>query len=214
MFREESMRLARLAPLLLALLAGPAMAAQQWIDFVDRERFFSINLPEQPTAEDIKYDTEDNFVMPARRYTARQGPATYVVTVVDFGTGELTTVRGSVAYEAMKYRTRGGRVTFDAYAHIDRVEGHQLQLTNPDGTRTYVAIHLNNKRLYIFDATVPAGAVPPAAFQVSAQFLDANGNSIRYNIDFDGQRLQGRGGGGGGGAAGGGRGGQGGQGAQ
>jgi hypothetical protein len=51
--------------------------------------------------------------------------------------------------------------------------------------------------------------VPPALFQVSAQFLDANGNPIRYNIDFDGQRLpQGRGGGGGaggqGGAAGGG----------
>jgi hypothetical protein len=199
----------RFVPVLLLLLAStPAFAAQEWINFVDRERFFSINLPSQPTIEDVMYDTEDNFTMPAKRYTARQGPATYVVTVVDFGTGELTTVRGSVAFEAMKYRTRGGRVTFDAYAHIDRVEGHQLQITNPDGTRTFAAIHLNNKRLYIFDATVPAGATPPALFQVSAQFLDSEGNPIRYNIDFDGQRLP-QGGRGGGGAAGGGAGGQG-----
>jgi hypothetical protein len=195
---------------LLVLFSSPAYAAQEWINFVDRERFFSVNLPEQPAIEDVMYDTEDNFVMPARRYTARQGQSRYVVTVVDFSTGELTTVRGSVAYEAMKHRTRGGRVTFDAYAHIDRVEGHQLQITNPDGSRSFIAIHLNNKRLYIFEATVPAGAVPPALFQVSAQFLDAAGNSIRYNIDFDGQRLpQGRGGAGGGGApGGGGRGGQ------
>ena len=207
------MRLARaIAALCLLLLTTPAFAAQEWINFVDRERFFSVNLPQQPTAEDIMYATEDDFLMPARKYTARQGQSVYVVTVVDFADGELTTVRGSIAFEAMKNRTRGGRVTFDAYAHIDRVEGHQLQITNPDGTRSYLSIHLNNKRLYIFEATVPPGAVPPALFQVSAQFLDANGNAIRYNIDFDGQRLpQGRGGGGAGaGGQGGGRGGAGG----
>ena len=46
-------------------------------------------------------------------------------------------------------------MTYDAWHYINLIEGHQLQLTNADGTKTYVAIYLHENRLYIVDATVP-----------------------------------------------------------
>ena len=58
-------------------------------------------------------------------------------------------IRASVAYAATSFRQRGGEVTYDAYHYIDRIEGHQLQITNEDNSRTYAAMYLHARRLYI-----------------------------------------------------------------
>jgi hypothetical protein len=84
------------------------------------------------------------------------------------------------------FRTRGGEVTYDAWADIDKIAGHQLQITNPDQTRSFVSIHLHKSRLYILEGTVPAGAPAPGIFQQSLGILDEEGRRIRYIMDVDG----------------------------
>jgi uncharacterized membrane protein YgcG len=217
------MRLARLAAAaLVAALASPVVA-QEWIDYENRQDRFSINFPSQPQVENTEWTSSEGDVVPARRYTAIRGAAKYQVIVADFtGVESITTHRGAFIHAAHVARQReGGKVTFDGYAQIDRIEGHQLQITKDDGTRYFGAYHYEAKRLYIIEAWVPQGAPPPAAFQVAMSILDENGNNVRYNIDYDGSRtraggggLGGRQGAGGGGQGGGGRGGQGGGGQQ
>jgi hypothetical protein len=59
------------------------------------------------------------------------------------------------------------------FHYINLVTGHELQMTNPDSSRTYVGIYLHENRLYIFDATVAKGTPPPLIFQQTPAFLDA-----------------------------------------
>ena len=71
-------------------------------------------------------------------------------------------------------------VTYDAWHHIDRVSGHQVNLTNANGTRTFAALYLHENRLYILDGTVPADGPEPGLFTQSLSFLDAEGKRVRY----------------------------------
>ena len=112
--------------------------------------------------------------------------------VVDYTeAGTLGEVRGSIAWEAWRYRMdaaeSGGKVTYDGYTVVDGIQGHQLQITNADQSRTYIAINLLAGRLYVLEARVPEGLPLPMLFQVSLQMLDENGNRLRYSTDGDGQ---------------------------
>ena len=152
-----------LARLLLAgsilLGAGPAVAQEfpEWIEYVDRKEFFQINFPGDPTVTEISNETRSGDMVPAKVYTAKDGPATYVLTVVNFEGAEGGDYHGATAWEAWNFRKRGGEVTFDAYAVTDRIAGHQLQITNPDGTRSYIGIHPHMRRLYIMESSAPPG---------------------------------------------------------
>ena len=85
------------------------------------------------------------------------------------------------SYAAAKYRQKPGvKVTYDAFHYIEFVPGLELQLTNPDQSRSYVGIYLHENRLYILDATAPNNEAPPIIFQQSFGFLDAAGNPVRY----------------------------------
>ena len=63
---------------------------------------------------------------------------------------------------------------------MGRVEGHQLQITNIDQSRSYAAIYLHESLLYIVEATVAPGLPPPGMFQQSLEVVDEGGNRIRY----------------------------------
>ena len=78
----------------------------------------------------------------------------------------------------------------DAYQQVDRIPGHELHITNPDRSVTYVEINLFERRLYVLEATVPAGSVPPAEFQQSLSILDADGEHVRFQLDENGNRLR------------------------
>jgi hypothetical protein len=114
--------------------------------------------------------------------TAADGPVNYQYWRID--------VIASVAYAATQFRNRGSEVTYDAWHHIERVYGHQLNLTNPDNSRSYVGIYLHKDRLYIVEATVPDGSPPQGHFQQSLGFNDEDGVRIRYQWLDDGSLVR------------------------
>jgi hypothetical protein len=183
------------------LLGGAAPApGQEWRDFTSTADRFTVNLPGEPTVQDITWPSEYGAVFPGRVYTYAQGPTRYSVTVIDYTESERlhaerpdrteaeqggaywqVDVQASIAYAAAKFRQRPGvKVTYDAYHYIDLVSGHQLQLTNADQSRTFAGIYLHENRLYVLEATVPPRAPQPGLFQQSLSFLDENGNRVRY----------------------------------
>jgi hypothetical protein len=176
------MNFVRLATAALALMISGAALAQEFIVFVDREKRFAVNLPGQPQVEDFTYETEYGASIPARRYTAARGDDKYIVTVLDYNDAgtPLTDVRGSIAFNATKYRQLG-KVTFDGYQEIDRIPGLQLAIMTPEGRRIYVGLNLYDKRLYMLEANLPGNRPPPEHFRASLQVLDAEGQSIRLN---------------------------------
>ena len=196
----------RVTSLMMALsmtLGAHAVFAQEWVEYTNKVDRFVVPAPGQPKVDTITWDSEYGAKFPARVYRWEQGPSRYSVTVVDYSESQrihaelkhvaysggpgpggvywLVDIAGSAAYAATKYRERPGvRVTYDAFHYIEFVAGHELQLTNPDGSRSYVGIYLHENRLYILDATAPSAAAPPIIFQQSFGFLDAAGNPVRY----------------------------------
>jgi len=189
------------------LVAGPSLA-QDWVEYIHRTERFGIMLPDVPEVSATTHSSAFNVIYPARVYSVESRSGNYSMTVVDYteaqrrhrerpdqtdassGAGVwVMDVRASIAHAAQSFRTRGGEVTFDAWADIDKVEGHNLQITNPDQSRSFVAIHLNDGRLYILEATVPRGFPPPGLVQQSLFFLDEEGERIRYTFDINGQRI-------------------------
>ncbi len=171
--------------------AAPVPAfAQEWIEFTNRADRFHVNFPGQPVVRETTYQAQRGKPVPARVYTVQDGPRRYSVTVATFeGAGtQPSDVRGSIAWEAWNFRKRGGEITYDAFAQIDRIDGHQLHITNRDQTVTIVAIHLLNSRLYILEATGPPGSPGAVHFQQSLMILDEAGQRIRYEIEVDGSR--------------------------
>ena len=177
---------------IILLTPVPALA-QDWIEYVDNEQRFSVNLPGEPTIEDTTIISQRSDTYPARIYRVSDGVSDYMVKVVDYGDAVVSDVRGSVAWESWHYRMAardtGGEVTFDGYAQINRIEGHQLQITNTDQSHTYISIHLYNRRLYVLEATSPDGVPRPMLFQVSLSMLNEDGERARFTIDADGQRI-------------------------
>ena len=188
--------------LCVLLLAQPVLA-QEWVEYANRVDRFTVPAPGEPSVETIAWDSEYGARFPGRVYRWTQGRNRYSVTVVDYSDSErihselnhiayqggpgpggvywLVDIVASVAYAATKYRqTPGVQVTYDAFHYIEFVTGHELQLTNPDGSRTYTGIYLHENRLYILDATAPRDAAAPIIFQQSFGFLDADGKPVRY----------------------------------
>ena len=199
----KTMRLLQLLPLVALLGVSPALA-QEWTDFTSKVDRFTVNLPGQPKVEEIKWQSEYDAVFPGRVYTLEQGGNRYSITVIDYTDSEAihaartnrteaetggaywqVDIVASIAYAATKFRQRpGAKVTYDAYHYIDLVSGHQLQLTNQDQSRTFVAIYLHENRLYILQATVPPKAPQPGLFQQSLSLLDEAGNRVRYQTIY------------------------------
>jgi len=201
----------RLIPFVAAALSvlgsGPCFA-QEWIEYHNRADFFSVNFPGEPKVRDISYRTEYSITLPGRVYSYENGPNHYSVTVVDYATLEtleaervkscraaggdgdscndhsLADMRGAIVFATWSFLQRDAKVTHFSYSNVDRVEGHELQLTNADKSRTFVSIHMHENRLYILEGTVPAGAPAPALFQTSLGFLDKDGKGIRYETPY------------------------------
>jgi hypothetical protein len=185
------------------LLIGAPLFAQEWNRYQNLDDHFAVTAPGQPTIEKTKWKSEYESMFPAATYRWQQGANRYTVTVVDYSDSEAIytanphsadfqapmywqiDILGSIQYAATQYRQKPGvKVTFDAFHYINLVTGHELQLTNPDQSRTYVGLYLHENHLYIFDATVAKGMPPPLIFQQSPEFLDADGNSIRYRTFY------------------------------
>ena len=184
----------------ITVLLGATLLAQEWSTYTNRVDRFEVNFPGQPKVEEITWPSEYGAVFPGRVYSVEQNGSKYSITVIDYTDAERIhaarknhteadslpiywqlDVQASIAYAATKFRQRPGvKVTYDAFHYIDLVSGHQLQMTNPDQSRTFAGIYLHESRLYILEATVPAKSPPPGLFQQSLGFLDAAGKKVRY----------------------------------
>jgi len=200
-------RIPQIAVVLSLFISGPCFA-QEWIEYASQKDFFTVNFPSEPKVEDITYTTEYRLTLPGRVYRAADGPNHYSVTVIDYtevekmhaernkqckatdaypdicGDRSRADLRGAMVWATFHFLQRDAKVTFFAWYNADLVEGHQLQLTNTDGSRTFAAIHMHENRLYIFEGTVPKGAPQPALFQQSLGFIDKEGKRIRYTTTY------------------------------
>ena len=189
----------------LSLLISTHSFAQEWVEYASQPDFFSINFPTEPKIENITFATEYGVKLPGRVYSSSEGANRYSVTVIDYTEaaklheqkskaclaegkypdfcsdhGRLD-IRGAIDFATWSYLKKDSKVTFFAYYNSDLVEGRQLQLTNnADGSRTFLAIHMHENRLYILDGTVPKGDPQPALFKQSMGFIDKEGKRIRY----------------------------------
>jgi hypothetical protein len=190
------------------LVAAPAVA-QEWIEFESRDDRFTCNFPGQPTVTQTTYKSQFGADLPARVYSAQQGASRYTLTVADYtnieriltekakscpagaetcrGGGSSTgpgysraDVAGALIHATWNLMQRDAKVTHFLWNNIDLVGGHQVHLTNRDGSRTLAAIYMHANRLYIAEGTVPEGYPEPGLFQQSLGWIDENGESIRY----------------------------------
>jgi hypothetical protein len=111
---------------------------------------------------------------------------TYTVIAVNYDDVEEAIYHPAYEHAASVYREMG-EITFDDHAQVDRIDGHQLQITLPDGRRLYFAAHYHAGRLYILDANVSARSAPPGQFQQNLQIVDAEGVRVRYTNE--GERM-------------------------
>ena len=87
---------------------------------------------------------------------------------------------GAVLWATYGFLQRNAKLTHLAFAWQDLVGGHEVQMLNPDQSRTFAFIAMHTDRLYILEGTVPRGYPPPVLFQQSMGYVDKNGNGMRY----------------------------------
>jgi hypothetical protein len=205
------MRLIVISTFLVVSISSP-LFGQEWIEFATREDRFTCNFPGQPKVTPTTYRSERGADLPARIYSAAQGQSRYSVTVVDYGPLERiltekakscpdgaepcqggaaggpghwrTDMRGALVYASWKLMQRDAKVTSYVWNFVDLVEGHQLQLTNNDKSRTFAGIYMHENKLYIIEGTVPPGYPEPALFQQSLGWLDEKGIGLRYQTYY------------------------------
>jgi hypothetical protein len=223
------MRLRPLILIAAAVLVTRPAAAQQWIEYANTDDLFSINFPSEPRIQPITWVSEQGAMYPGRVYSVENGPNRFAITVVDYTEAEkinaeraktcppdaqtacagsptmgvgawIVDLQGAMAFAIGKFLTReGSRVTFFGWFYQDLIEGLQAQITNADNSRTFVATHMHDDRLYVIEGTVPAMAPQPGLFQQSMQFIDREGKTIRYETVYSNRyprpRRAGQGGG-------------------
>ena len=190
-------------------LAAPA-AAQDWIEYRNAEDGFAVNLPGEPRVTTTTWKTLFDYEMPGRIYTATRGPEIYTVTVIDYTGLEQAGIarakvcppgnaqcrqnagvmgpgywqhdmRATIMFATSQFVLRpGSKVTQIGWEWFEMVEGNYLHLTNADKSRSFVWITMHEKKLYVAEARVPEGRPEPGLFQQSWSFVDAAGQTIRY----------------------------------
>ena len=134
--------------------------AQEWRPYVSKADLFSANFPGDPEVKEITWESEYGAVLPARVYTAKQGPNTYSLTAVNYnpvkdvltekakqcppddercdgltaysGAGYWKNdVRGAMLYATSKFLKRDIKVTHYMWNHHGSGnEVHELQFIN------------------------------------------------------------------------------------
>jgi hypothetical protein len=176
------MRIAGLVTAVVALFISSAASAQDWGEYVNREDFLQINLPDDPTITMEPYKTVKGTELTAHIYTAK-APAdsllagTYSVTVVDY-TNAKDEIPDAIE-QARQAFLKLGTMKYDEINNIDMHRARLMTVETP--TTRYLASILvaANNRLYITEAETPLSSAVPAQFQASIQILDANGVRIR-----------------------------------
>jgi hypothetical protein len=177
------MRFVGLIAAAISVFVSGAAYAQDWDTYVNREDFFSLNLPGDAVRTDAPYTTGKGTKLTAHVYTA-EAPATdilagsYSLTVVDY-TNDKAEI-GTAIDEAVANMRKKGKVTYDGVNMLDNHRSWRMTIETANQHRLLIEILVAaNDRLYISQADTPFTSASPAQFQASLQILDANGVRIR-----------------------------------
>jgi hypothetical protein len=198
----------------LLLSIPAAAPAQEWQEYTSLLDGFRLNFPGQPKVSEITWTSQLNYVLPARVYSTERDRERYSLTVVDYssiqqqglerakscppGTANCRAnapealgpgyarhdERGAIVYATFKLIQRAAKLNYLTWEWQDLVEGHIVQLTNADESRTFAWVGMHAHKLYILEGTVPAGYAEPGLFQQSMQWIDKDGNGIRYQMIY------------------------------
>ena len=199
---------------LVLSVSAPAVA-QDWIEYQNVQDGFKINFPGQPKIAATTWASEFGYTLPARVYSAELPKEKYTLTVVDYRgiepQGEARKkacpagaepcigsdlsgggywkhdVRGMLIFAPSKSIQGPGKVTHYLWNHQDLVEGAELQITNPDESRTLVFISAHQMKLYVMEGTVAKGRPEPGLFQNSMGWVDEKGQGVRYQSIYANQ---------------------------
>jgi len=196
------------------LMLAMNASAQEWEEFTSLQDGFRINFPGQPKVTQDTWTSQLNYMLPMRVYSATKGQERYAVTVVDYSPIEQMGIerakscppgnqncranappalgagyahhdeRGAIVYATFKLLQRNAKLHYLGWEWQDMVEGHILNMTNADQSRTFAWIGMHQHKLYIVEGTVPAGYPEPGLFQQSMGWVDKDGNIIRYTTVY------------------------------
>jgi hypothetical protein len=198
----------------LVLAIPVSAAAQEWDEYTSLQDGFRLNFPGQPSISEITWTSQLNYKLPGRVYSATRDRERYSLTVIDYsGIGQqgveraktcppgnancrgnagpalgagyaLHDERGAIVYATFKLLQRDAKLDYLAWDWQDLVEGHIVQLTNADQSRTFAWVGMHAQKLYVLEGTVPAGYPEPGLFQQSMRWVDKDGNGIRYQMIY------------------------------
>jgi hypothetical protein len=120
----------------LTLVLSSGANAQPWISYLGAEDRFAISFPSEPTIEEIEWIDEDGEARSARRYSSERTGNIYTLIAVDYSDADDSKLRRSYAHAASVYRQKGD-VIYDSEAQMDRIDGHQLEITLDNGRSLY-----------------------------------------------------------------------------
>jgi hypothetical protein len=151
--------------------------AQDWMEYENLEDHFAVNFPGEPVVENTTYRLGSGREVSARVYSV-----------------ENEETANATAHAADNFRRRG-EVTSDEVGSYEGMDTQMMQLTNPDASRSFIAIvhppaNSGIIHLYIAEGRAPANGVVPGLFQQSLSLRDQDGIRVRYNRDLDGNRFR------------------------
>ena len=181
------MRSVSLIPAIVALFLSSAASAQVWEEYVNRENFFQVNFPGEPTMTEVPYRTVKGTNLTARVFTAT-APAgsvtegTYRVTVVDYTTAQNEL--GDAIEQARQAILAKGTAKYDGRENLDMHRSWRITVETPRSRILGEILIAANNRVYIVEGETPLSLPPPAQFQASIQVLNNEGVRIRTRTEI------------------------------
>src|SRR6185295_11087213 len=181
------MRAVSIIPAIVALFLSSAASAQVWEEYVNRENFFQVNFPGEPTMTEAPYRTVKGTNLTARVFTAI-APAgsvtegTYKVTVVDYTSAQNEL--GDAIEQARQTILAKGTAKYDGRENLDMHRSWRITVETPTSRILGEILIAANNRVYIVEGETPIALPPPAQFQASIQILNNEGIRIRTRTEI------------------------------
>jgi hypothetical protein len=181
------MRLVRIIPatVLPAIVAGflsSTAFAQVWDEYVNRENFFQVNMPGEPTETQVPYRTVKGTDLTANVFTASAPKGsvtegTYKVTVVDY-TKNQNELSDAIEQARAAIKAKG-TVKYDGVNNLDGHRSWRITVETPTSRILGEILIAANNHVYIVEGETPLAVPPSAQFQASIQILNNEGVRIR-----------------------------------
>jgi hypothetical protein len=166
-----------------ALVVSGAALGQAWSEHENRQEGWLMNFPGEPKMVSQPYTNGSGATATAKVYSVEIPSGRYSFTFVDFASNRQDQTQ-TITHAANALRQKGRSLYDDAH-DLDGVTGQQISIREPDGRLMLGSVYFYNNRLYITEASVPAGAAPPQQFQQSITFLHPDGRRVNVRREAE-----------------------------